>query len=402
MSIQPQRKPFHAIDFTTRFPALDGIRALAVTMVFALHFGGGGTHGGPVLKTLNAIREHGGAGVDIFFVLSGFLITGILFDTRTDSQYFKRFFARRSLRIFPIVYLLFAILAILTPIVGYQWHWQQALFLVYMGNFAANHQFSYYIVKSASHPTFEATLAHLWSLCVEEQFYLVWPFVVWMIRDRVKLLWTSVGLAILALVVRIIMVQVWPIDLAERWLVRSLPYRLDDLVMGAALALLLRGASADKVQRSMKWLFLFGLVTTLAMFRFSSDNNSAWAITGQMTLIGIGSVGLIGMTLREGSWAYRLFNLRPLRYLGKYSYGFYVWHIVWGRAWIAVLIYMTAKFNSTAIGGIVTISLSFLTTFLVAKLCYDLYEVKFLKWKYKFEYDSEIRTHKTAFAADGN
>jgi len=396
------RLPFRAIDFKTRFPALDGIRALAVTMVFALHFGGGGTHGGSILKVVNAVRDRGGAGVDIFFVLSGFLITGILFDTRHDSQYFKRFFARRSLRIFPIVYLLFAILAILTPIVGYQWHWQQTLFLLYVGNLFANANFELYLLRSVAHPVAEGTLAHLWSLCVEEQFYLVWPIVVWLIRDRAKLLWTSFGLVVLALLVRIAAVEAWPPEVWQVWLPRSLPFRLDDLVMGAILALLLRGPAADMVQRSMKWVFLVGLAGTLLSYHFSPDSNSAWALTGQMTLIGVAAVGLIGMTLRAESWVYAVFNLRPLQILGKYSYGFYVWHIVWGRAWIEVLIYLTKRFHSTAIGGIVSLTLTFVTTFVVAKLCYDLYEVKFLKWKYKFEYDSELREHKTAFAVDGN
>ena len=88
--------------------------------------------------------------------------------------------------------------------------------------------------------------------------------------------------------------------------------------------------------------------------------------------------------------------------LGKYSYGFYVWHIVWLGAWIQVLIYMVKRFHSVAIGGAISLSLSFIATFLVAKLSYDLYEVRFLKWKRNFEYDSELQTHKTAFATDGN
>ena len=314
------RQPFSSINFKTRFPALDGIRAMAVTLVFALHFGGGGTNGGITLKAMNAIRNRGGIGVDIFFVLSGFLITGILFDTRNDSQYFKRFFARRSVRIFPIVYLLFAVLAVLTPIVGYRWHWQQGFFLIYVGNFFANAQSAYYLLLSTKHPLAQASLGHLWSLCVEEQFYLVWPIVVWAIRDRVKLLWTSVVLCILTLILRFVMVEVLPIQVANVWLYLSLPFRLDDLLMGAVLALLLRGPAADAVQRSMKWIFLAGLAGTLLSFHFSPDPASKWAMTGQMTLIGIGSIGLIGITLRPASWAFKIFNIRPLRMLGKYSY----------------------------------------------------------------------------------
>ncbi|MDR3735306.1 MAG: acyltransferase [Acidobacteriaceae bacterium] len=106
---------FAPIDFKTRFPALDGIRGLAVTLVFCDHYGGG-SHGGMVLQAINVFREHLWIGVDIFFVLSGFLITGILYDTRQDSHYFKRFFTRRALRIFPVFYLVALVILLLAPI----------------------------------------------------------------------------------------------------------------------------------------------------------------------------------------------------------------------------------------------------------------------------------------------
>ena len=143
---------------------------------------------------MDALRERGGFGVDLFFVLSGFLITGILFDTRNDSQFFKRFFARRCLRIFPVFYLVVAILLALTPVLHYQWRAGHLLFLVYLGNFLANHDFSYYAVFSPNHKIFTANIAHFWSLCVEEQFYLLWPIAVWAIRDRIKLIWTAGGI----------------------------------------------------------------------------------------------------------------------------------------------------------------------------------------------------------------
>ena len=114
-AMERARRPFPPIDFTTRFPALDGLRALAVTMVFALHYGGG-LHGGRLLRLANAVRLRGWMGVDLFFVLSGFLITGVLYDTRSDSGYFRRFFARRALRIFPVFYLTFAVILLLTPV----------------------------------------------------------------------------------------------------------------------------------------------------------------------------------------------------------------------------------------------------------------------------------------------
>src|SRR5271170_2428278 len=230
---------FQPIDFKTRFPALDGIRALAVTMVFLDHYGGG-SHGGFVLQLLNRIRENGWAGVDLFFVLSGFLITGILFDTRNDSHFFKRFFARRSLRIFPVFYLVCSILLLLTPVLHYRWRWLQLTFLVYFGNFFANHDFSLYEVASSTHPSATALIGHLWSLCVEEQFYLLWPLVVWTVRDRVRLLWIASGICLLALSLRVAMCFAFPAE-AETWIIRTLPFRMDSLLFGAILALLLRG-----------------------------------------------------------------------------------------------------------------------------------------------------------------
>lgn len=393
---------FKAIDFRMRFRSLDGIRAMAVTMVFASHYGGGGTHGGTVLKIVDTLRSKGWIGVDVFFVLSGFLITGILFDTRNDSQFFKRFFARRSVRIFPIVYLLFTILALLTPIFLYTWHWKQAFFLVYLGNFFGNATPALYGVHSSYSPWADASIGHLWSLCVEEQFYVVWPVMVWMVRDRVKLLWTSGVLAALTLTVRIVMVNVWSPQMAESWLNRTLPFRLDTLLFGAILALLLRGPAADAIQRSMKWYFLVGSVATLTIFVLSPEYDSPWLLSVGLTFIAAASMGLIGMTLRQGSICQRLFNVKPAQVLGRYSYGFYVWHFVWIKASIRALIYMTTLFHSTALGGLVELPLAFLVIFLMAKLSYDFFEVRFLKLKRHFEYDSELATHTTAFAADGN
>ena len=153
---------FTPIDFKTRIPALDGIRALAVTMVFFNHFGGG-AHGGSVLRALDHLRLRGWMGVDLFFVLSGFLITGILYDTRNDSRYFSRFYARRSLRIFPVFYLVVAVLLLLTFVFHYQWRWLHLTFLFYIGNFFGNYDFSLYEVLSANHPTAKVLIGHLWS-----------------------------------------------------------------------------------------------------------------------------------------------------------------------------------------------------------------------------------------------
>ena len=387
---------FAPIDFKTRFPALDGIRALAVTLVFADHFGGG-SHGGGILRLINVARQRGWVGVDLFFVLSGFLITGILYDTRADSHYFKRFFARRSVRIFPVFYLAVALLLLLTPIFHYQWRWLQLTFLIYMGNFFGNASFDLYTITSATHPSATATIGHFWSLCVEEQFYLLWPIAVWFIRDRIRLIWTAAGISLLALVLRLAMLARFSLDLSETWIIRTLPFRMDALLIGAILALVLRGPAADRWQRSGKWTFLAATAAVLAIFYFSPSYESPWLLSIGLTFTALASAGLIASTLRPGSPAFQLFYFKPFRILGKYSYGFYIYHLLFRFAWIHLLTVAGSRLHSIALAGIVELTAAFVTTFLVSKLSYDLIEVKFLRLKRHFEYDSEVIDHKHAF-----
>ncbi|HMF54598.1 MAG TPA: acyltransferase [Edaphobacter sp.] len=390
---------FHPIDFKTRLPALDGIRALAITLVFFEHYGGG-SHGGLILRTLGELRKRGWVGVDLFFVLSGFLITGILFDTRNDSHFFSRFYARRSVRIFPVFYLVAVILLVLTPIFQYQWHWLHLTFLVYLGNFFGNYDFSLYEVLSKNHPAMKVTLGHLWSLCVEEQFYLIWPLVVWAVRDRIKLLWTAAGLSVVALGLRCAVYMHTTPQLAEQWIMRTLPFRMDALLFGGILALLLRGPNADRYQRASRWVFLAASACVLAIFNFSPAYDSPWLLTVGLTFIAIASAGLIGATVKTGSAEFRLFSPRPLLILGKYSYGFYVYHLLYRPAWIQLLTFVGKKTHSIALAGIVELTAVFVVTFIVSKLSYDLFEVRFLRFKKNFEYDSELREHRTNFAEE--
>ena len=341
-------------------------------------------------------------------MLSGFLITGILFDTQRDSHFFKRFFARRGLRILPVVLLLFAVLALLTPLLGYEWQAKQVWFLLYLGNLFANQDPSLYALPSAVWKPAEATFSHLWSLCVEEQFYLLWPLVVWAVRDRVKLLWTSAGLCVMSLALRVAAVACWQPEIAERWLKRSLPFKLDALLFGAMLALLLRGTQAGKVQRAARWVFVAGLGAMLLIYQIyqiyqlSPRYTAPWDLTLGMTATAAMGAGLVGMTLRADSPAWRVFHWRPLQVLGRYSYGFYVYHLVWRYFWIQVLVWLVAWTGSKAVGGLLALPLGFGVTFLLAKWSYDFFEQRFLRLKTRFTYDSEQATQRTAFAADGN
>ena len=154
------------------FPALDGLRAVAFLMVFGQHY---------------LALAWGWTGVNIFFVLSGFLITGILYDTRADPFRVRNFYIRRTLRIFPLYYGVFLVLLLLTPLLHWHWNRYWTLWPLYLGNFlrflsplsllrgSALEYAADAHLSSVRLPHTELYLGHFWSLCVEEQFYLIWP-----------------------------------------------------------------------------------------------------------------------------------------------------------------------------------------------------------------------------------
>jgi peptidoglycan/LPS O-acetylase OafA/YrhL len=381
--VQPSITP---INFRSRFPALDGIRALAVTMVFAFHYGGG-AQGGILMRALNAVRTQGWAGVDIFFVLSGFLITGILYDTRNDSGYFRRFYARRCLRIFPVYYLVAALLVILTPVFLYRWHAAHLLFLVYFGNIPADLSPALYQLR-ARDLSADVYLGHLWSLCVEEQFYLLWPLLVWVVRDRAKLVWSATGLSLAALGLRCWMVF-GGANLRGGWLLKMLPFHMDALLIGAVLALMLRTPAAERWQRLCRWLLLATSGAILALFVFARGQYELWMPTIGFTLIALASAGLIGWALDPTSAAFRVLTLKPLRVLGRYSYGFYVYHVLFAAAWAALTAWLIGLLHSRTLAAAGVLAVNFAVTFLVAKASYEFFESRFLLKKTTFAYDSE-------------
>src|SRR6185295_3788466 len=165
--------------------ALDGLRGLAIVLVLLVHFVGDDTPHGTLERWATRLANYGTWGVDLFFVLSGFLITGILYDSKTKAHYFRNFYVRRTLRIFPLYYGVLFALFVLLPVVplaypsglseslGHQaWLWSYAsnLYVSLKGTWAAL-----------------PYVSHFWSLAVEEHFYLVWPIVVLAFAKRTLL-----------------------------------------------------------------------------------------------------------------------------------------------------------------------------------------------------------------------
>lgn len=307
------------------YPALNGLRALALVMVFGGHY----------LHLPWAFT-----GVDLFFVLSGFLITGILYDTRDAEHRVRIFYTRRTLRIFPLYYGVFLSLLALTPIYHWQWNWYWMAWPLYLGNFlrflfpysqAAQLAGAAQLHGGAGHNTI-MYLGHLWSLCVEEQFYLAWPWVVFGVKDRRRLIWICVAFVIACPFARWGAIVSLPSIYGELEIGYSFTLlRVDALLLGGLVALLWRGPERERLLTCSRWIAsvglpLFLLYVLMTTHLHGDPNYPAWRLTWGLSLVDILTAALIVAALRETTWAFKAFNLRPLRWFGTITYGAYVFH----------------------------------------------------------------------------
>jgi peptidoglycan/LPS O-acetylase OafA/YrhL len=307
-------------------PALDGMRGVAVILVMLYHFVGTLPQPRSTLaRLLSALSMGGWVGVDLFFVLSGFLITGILLRAKSGPNYFLNFYARRFLRIFPLYYAALAFLFFVVPhfvpldagsrrVQGLQgWLW----------TYTAN-------IETAIHGQFDFTsrvidLAHLWSLSVEEHFYLVWPFVIWSLGER-ALFRVSAGICLLVPVLRCAMLgaHVFPGTIYT-----FTPCRIDALALGAILALLARRPSGlavlGGVARWTGWLSAAFFAAIFAV-RHSFDQWHWSMTTLGYSILDLGAAALLVPVASGAGVLARIFSGRVLRTVGKYSYGVYVVH----------------------------------------------------------------------------
>ena len=308
------------------YQGLDGVRAIAVLLVFSAHSIGYRT------------RFVGWTGVNIFFVLSGFLITGILYDNRDEPFRFRNFYIRRTLRIFPLFY--FAWLIILVAGIFLRAHWEPIQFLwpLYMGNyvrFLVGDMRLDHIVTTRP-PFLPLEIGHFWSLAVEEQFYLLWPLVVFYLRRRKRLIRICITAVILVPVLRVVLWATVSKNLLSILLLYMLtPTQCDAFLLGGLLALWMRGAEKDRLLRNAGKVFAIPFTLLTAAYLLNNglhlrdlSNSSGWMSTYGFTLLDFTAAGLILCALRPGTLTFRLTTWPPLRIVGKYSYGVYVYHVL--------------------------------------------------------------------------
>jgi len=350
-------------------PGFDGVRGLAIALVLLYHF----TRETALARSDAFFARFvlaGWCGVDLFFVLSGFLITTILLRTVGERDHFKRFYIRRSLRILPLYYGTLAVVLLIlprvlpvTPEIRRILDAQHALWLYYM---------NYMPVE------FDAAwmrLAHFWSLVVEEQFYLVWPVALAIAgARRMKALLIAGIVFVFALQFGILFAD---IPLADRMhAVRPL-----GLVAGALLALWRPADAHEHKTRGPGWMNAVAILAATAVvvmiasggFRelpHSSQDSAVAAV--RLAVFGalvVSWVWIVDASRRDGLAA-RFFSLAVLRSFGKYSYGMYVLHYL--------LLPLFVRWFGR---GLVFVVLSIAATYGVAMISYHLFEKRFLAWK---------------------
>lgn len=405
-----------------KFQSLDGLRAIAALLVIFHHLHDYFPILGWPTYYLSRFVQQGWIGVDLFFVLSGFLITGILLDTREATNYFSGFYARRVLRIFPLYYLvligLIAAGALLTwrhvsgaaeftrllPLPQDRW-----TYLCFLTNWIG-------LWEAHWDSHFASILAHFWSLAIEEQFYLVWPLMVWMAPRR-AIPWIAGTLALISAVVR----GAWSMHVGPYHLVVPISMeiqfaticRLDGLFLGAIGACIFRNQQLlARLRRRLPMiatLFVgafFAAVAFIAVERdlatyliYGSDFRRAHLMEDQILLfsqygglsllaVGFGALVLLAAATEDHrSWMQRLLQSRFLAPIGKHSYGMYVYHIP--LLGVANLV-LFPRFHAHSMTQRVLWNYSYMlfivaASFAIAAVSYELFEKKILRFKRHFE-----------------
>jgi peptidoglycan/LPS O-acetylase OafA/YrhL len=293
------------------YPALDGLRGVAILLVVLYH-------------NFGFIKQSffGWLGVDLFFVLSGFLITDILLKTLGQANYLRNFYLRRILRIFPLYYLtLVLFLFVLPPLTSEKIEWtyyqeNQGYFWIYLQNWL-------FIFRN---PANADILNHYWSLAVEEQFYIFWPLVVLLLK---KTRWLLIFISLLLLSLVLFRFLLWILEIENIAYYNLYTFtRIDGICIGCIVALLVH-MNFTIIRR-----YTTGIVLAFALinFGFYFFNRFYDFSFPYLALVGYSTFGMMfGLLVyeavsRETRLINYIFNIRLLKFFGRISYGLYIFH----------------------------------------------------------------------------
>lgn len=358
------------------YPALDVLRGIAI--IFVCFY-----HNFQFLQVFN----FGWTGVDLFFVLSGFLITDILMSSFNGKHFFRNFYIRRFLRIFPLYYGTLILFLIISP-----YFFSKHNINVY--NYYNDNQFWFwthlqnwlFVKKGLNSSPF---LTHFWSLAVEEQFYLFWPLIVYFLKENKKIKTFIIVLIFLALSLRIYTWAISPADFVKYYC--NTLTRMDSILVGCFLSIFIKEGHILSNKR-LKLILSTCLFYILVGFFFGKTMNitNPYFSTFGYTVFSILFATLLYIFIKKDFQVFRYMKKSILlNYIGKISYGIYVFHIPIYLVISSILmniLHSHLKMNTLqALLSIATISL--LLTLLASSLSFYLFERPILNLKRYFQYN---------------
>ena len=365
---------------------------MAILMVVCFHYleQQGNVTEGRITPILQRVALMGWSGVDLFFVLSGFLIGGILLDARNSPSYFKTFYARRVFRIIPIYYLWIVAYLVLLSVAGsfVRLHSNSGLMMARGLPIYAHFLFLQNMMVIPFAGLTGAWFSHLWSLAVEEQFYLLSPLVIRLLSNRPL----TIFLKCLILAVPLMRI-IFLLLHANLWLVSVLmPCRADSLAIG------MLAAAYWRKEGSRRWLsaqsgILYGLLVAfflgvLALWKWSPQAET-WGMEsiGFTWLAAFYVVILLIVLVRKESLIARLARMGWLREIGKVSYCIYIIHLV-----VNVICHSLLRRASPGTqdwrGAAVTL-FSAILTFCIARISWKIFEGPLVYFGRSFRYQPE-------------
>ena len=364
------------------FDGLDGLRGIAILLVFAHHFFHGASTTNAIANAFLNTCHAGWIGVDLFFVLSGFLITGILYDTKSDPNFFRNFYMRRFLRIFPLYYGVLFIAFVILPLLSLD---LGADFAQVRGEQGWLWTYTVNLVMAYREQTDFGWFNHFWTLAIEEQFYLIWPLAVFFCSRR-QLLVIAVAGAIFAAGLRLFLV------LHEGHRITAFVFtfcRSDTLLLGGAIALLARSAKTWKrcLQLSAPVAVVCATVLIFIFFR----QGGLKTLNPLVQTLGYSTLAILFCALVVAAVRVdhiRFLQARWLRFFGKYSYGLYVFHFLLMPFFYYIF---PTQFFVDALGSLAAAYCVFAVfgtavSVIVAWLSWHLYEKHFLRLKHRYDY----------------
>ncbi len=359
---------------STHVPALDGLRGVAILLVLIAHCEKAlmwTPQSDVFTKMIHKVVCFSTCGVDLFFVLSGYLITGILLRSAGSPNYFKNFYVRRALRIFPLYYFVLASVLCATTLFGeLGGAVGRPADRVWLWFYGTN------IIQAINRNWTFACLNPLWSLAVEEHFYLLWPFLLLAVRNRKNLLWFCALSLPVSIAFRAFCIYALHNNLAAYTLTVC---RLDALLTGCFISIFATLYNTTKLSDiSQKVLAIGALIVPLYIYAVPhfSDQGRMFSPTLCSTMFG----SILVLTLTKKRIASVLEN-QQLCSMGKYSYGVYMYHAiligVMERAWTWTALPPVLNYS-------VFLIIAVLISTAVAVCSYQLYEVHFLKLKRYF------------------